>query len=409
MAILLEETLYNLDTRGSVRQWSISVEKSVTSDEAVIEILQGLKDGKLTSRKTIISKGKNIGKANETTPYQQAVSEAKSKTKKQRDKGYQEEVPDVSSLGKNGLGFAKPMLALDRKKAKVVTLADYTVQPKLDGFRLLALNKGGWQLYTRQAKEISVPHIEEALNRLKLPEGTTLDGELYCHDLTFQQISSAAKKVNPNTALLAYHVYDVITDQTYDDRYKFLLEEVYRIGFPLLGVACRNLLDKSIEAAIKSGEVDADYIDESELEKTWDTLHSSWVSQGYEGSIARCRKQSYKSNGRDNRMIKRKDFIDEEFEIIGIDRTVKPAPVVGDPSEYPEGSVVDGYAYQAQFVCARDGAEFRASMEGGVLLRAKLWAAVDEDFTGKQATCKYFEWTDDGLPRHPIARRRDEL
>jgi len=112
-------------------------------------------------------------------------------------------------------------------------------------------------------------------------------------------------------------------------------------------------------------------------------------------------------------MIKRKDFHDEEFEIVGIDRTIKPAPVVGSASDYPDRSVDDGYAQQAQLICVRevDGErkEFRATMEGGVLLRAKLWAADDSDFVGKLATCKYFEWTDEGLPRHPIARRRDEL
>lgn len=131
------QTLYNLDSKGSLRQWFISVE-SHEDKTATISVTQGLKDGKLIERKTQVTVGKNIGRANETTPVQQAISEAKSKVRKQIDKGYTEEIPSADSAGKNGLGFVKPMLALVFEKAKGVNLSLYTIQPKLDGFRLLA-------------------------------------------------------------------------------------------------------------------------------------------------------------------------------------------------------------------------------------------------------------------------------
>lgn len=406
MTTLLSKTLFNLDTKNKVRQWSISVIQN-PDDTATITVSQGLKDGNLTDRSTHITTGKNIGRSNETTPTQQAVSEAESKIAKQRDRGYCDEVP--TTQGQNGMGFIKPMLALASDKVKgEVDWSEYYVQPKLDGFRMLArFSEGKWQLYTRQGKAISVPHIEKGLRDaallpypvsvLTFCEGDTLDGELYCHDLTFQQISSAAKKVGEHTSKLKYHLYDFLRCEDnleYEDR--------------LLDIAKLEGMSNSIEivTTVKLGT--------DNPSAQWDELHAHWISQGYEGSIARHGASEYKAAGRDKRMIKRKDFHDEEFEIVGIDRTVKPAPTFSDVRQYPEGSLVavneSVYTYQAQFICkTAEGKEFKATLEGGVLSRAKLYAADDSDYVGKLATCKYFEMTDDGIPRHPIARRRDEL
>lgn len=407
MATLLSKTLFNLDTKNKVRQWSISVLQN-HDDTATITVSQGLKDGNLTDRSTHITTGKNLGRSNETTPAQQAVSEAESKIAKQRDRGYCDEVP--TTQGQNGMGFIKPMLALASDKVKgEVDWSEYYVQPKLDGFRMLArfnILDGCWSLYTRQGKAISVPHIEKALGELSiafkragivLNYGDTLDGELYCHDLTFQQISSAAKKSGENTGKLKYCLYDYIRDdlnRSYDAR---LTDLLHVEGW-------NSTLE--IVTTVKLGT--------DNPSAQWDELHAHWISQGYEGSIARHGASEYKAAGRDKRMIKRKDFHDEEFEIVGIDRAVKPAPTVSDVRLYPEGSLVmmnEGiYAYQAQFICkTSEGKEFKATLEGGVLSRAKLYAADDSDYVGEQATCKYFEMTDDGIPRHPIARRRDEL
>ena len=38
---------------------------------------RGYKDGKMQYSETTVTEGKNIGKKNQTTPYQQAISEAK--------------------------------------------------------------------------------------------------------------------------------------------------------------------------------------------------------------------------------------------------------------------------------------------------------------------------------------------
>ena len=77
--------LYALDSKGKVKTWQIGV----TAEEngtAAIWTMHGQLEGKKQLRPKPIKIGKNIGKKNETTPYQQAIKEAFSKHKKQIDK-----------------------------------------------------------------------------------------------------------------------------------------------------------------------------------------------------------------------------------------------------------------------------------------------------------------------------------
>ena len=67
------KTLYKKDSKGKVRQWDVSV------SDSTITVSSGLLDGKKTSQVTAC-KGKNIGKANETSPEEQALLEAQAIT-----------------------------------------------------------------------------------------------------------------------------------------------------------------------------------------------------------------------------------------------------------------------------------------------------------------------------------------
>ena len=95
---------------------------------AEIEVLFGKKGGKIQKKITRIDVGKNIGKANETTYLQQAVSEAESKINKQKDKLYSEWQHVLHSRI-----LPRPMLAHTYDKhAHKIKFPCY-VQPKLDG------------------------------------------------------------------------------------------------------------------------------------------------------------------------------------------------------------------------------------------------------------------------------------
>lgn len=391
--------LLNLDSKNKPRSWEISVADLGTYAE--IAVITGLVEGKKTTRKTKVTKGKNIGKTNETTYLEQAIKDAKSKEGKQRQKeGYDEELP--AKPGLNGLGLERPMLAESYKADK--RFSDVLVDPKLDGYRLMHIRQGGKdRLYTREGVELEIPHIQNALARLDLPEGTQLDGELYNHDLTFQKISSAASAFNCDTHKLEYWVYDMVSKEDAYIRNAEIQGLLASASNIVVTESTTNdpLHKHPIEETIQAVGVAPLKLCPTYYAVTreeWDDLHAKFIAEGYEGSIGRLLYGKYIPNGRNSTMVKRKDFFDREYKIVGIDRNIKPYTANGANTP------------QAQLICqTEEGKEFRASLEGGVEDRYKLYLARDEDFVGKMATVKYFEKTDDGIPRFPVARRRDDL
>jgi len=90
----------------------------------------------------------------------------------------------------------------------------YLVQPKLDGERCRAVQVGGVYLLLSSEENVivSVPHINEALDRLL--SSHELDGELYVHGMTFEEIHSIVsrtKNLHSDHAQMEYHVFDVVT------------------------------------------------------------------------------------------------------------------------------------------------------------------------------------------------------
>ena len=118
-------SLYGKDSKGALRVWSIYTE----GPEVVVK--HGKLDGKI-QEKRYIAEGKNVGKANETTPEQQAVLEAEAKYVKQLKSGYFHDKDDA-------LGFVEftPMKchAFNTYSSKLIYPCNAGV--KLDGMRLM--------------------------------------------------------------------------------------------------------------------------------------------------------------------------------------------------------------------------------------------------------------------------------
>ena len=96
------KTLYKLDKKfNKTQKWSVETENSK------YRTIEGYIDGKFTTSDWTTCTGKNIGKSNETTPYQQAIIEAEAKVVKKLENGYFEDISQIS-LGKS---FIEPMLA----------------------------------------------------------------------------------------------------------------------------------------------------------------------------------------------------------------------------------------------------------------------------------------------------------
>jgi hypothetical protein len=122
--------LYSRTATGAVQEWEIEI------DGSQYRSIAGQKDGKkIISAWTVVER-KNIGKANETSLEEQAMSEAKSKWQKKIDRGYKEDINDIDNAT-----FISPMLAKkwsDENRKKDVRKdwkAEKKVfsQPKLDG------------------------------------------------------------------------------------------------------------------------------------------------------------------------------------------------------------------------------------------------------------------------------------
>ena len=83
-----KKTLYCVNKSGGVQEWHVWAD----GDKVLVE--HGKFGGKLQRKETTCT-SKNVGRANETTPEQQAMLEAQSKYNKQVDKYYRETIEEV--------------------------------------------------------------------------------------------------------------------------------------------------------------------------------------------------------------------------------------------------------------------------------------------------------------------------
>jgi len=351
-------TLYHTSKTGAVYQCNIWTEGADICTE------YGQIDGKMqVARQT--ATGKNIGKSNETSPEEQAILEATAKHKKKTDLKYSLSIEEAKKE------VFLPMLAssFDKRKDKVSYPVD--VQPKLDGVRCMAFWEGdSVKLMSRGGKAWECcGHISEQLEGV-LPKGWVLDGELYIHGATFQEITKLVKKLRTESVNIEYHVYDVPrTDK--DNEGEWDLHRMEALA------DFRN----SIEG-LKNITVTDTYQANSEQEVY--ELQSLFLEQGYEGAIVREADGTYRFGYRSNKLLKVKNFMDEEYLVDGY------TTGVGKFS----GSIV--------WICVtEDGQSFKVVPQGTMEERQETYQNADKHI-GDMLKVKYFELTDDGIPRFPV-------
>jgi len=84
--------LYKDAANETMRFWSILVENQ--GDSTLLTTESGVDGGKIITHTVVITEGKNIGKKNETTHYEQAMKQARSEWKKKYNQGYRPEHAD---------------------------------------------------------------------------------------------------------------------------------------------------------------------------------------------------------------------------------------------------------------------------------------------------------------------------
>jgi DNA ligase-1 len=316
-----------------------------------------------------VDRGKNIGKANETTPYEQACADAQSKWEKKLKTGYVQSYTDALAGKVDAVieGGIAPMLAYPYDKVKNFQFP-CDIQRKLDGVRCIAvIEKGKVTLWSRTRKQIkvSVPHIVKALEEQFAGQTITLDGELYTPGLGFQRITSyVGQKTAPKEGYeqIEYWIYDVPSvKEAWENRKTKLTSQ------PLI-------------APIK-------LVDTYRIESYEDAIvyHNRWVLEGFEGAILRSRDAVYE-NKRSRGLVKLKMFEDHEFEIIAV------------------GEGRGKFAGVAMLTCVTpNGIEFDCCAPGTLEERAACLQR-GERLVGEQLTVKHFGWTDDGKPRFPVGK-----
>lgn len=368
--------------------------------------------GKVRQPTTKRCKAKNLGKRNALTAEESALRTAKTTWVKKvldsfepMDPGYEELIMEVRNTAEGQGGVINniasrinsveclensqytssrrvyPMLAIDHSKVDSLKYPAY-IQPKYDGVRCIAIVEDDRVLLqSRSGKQYQgLPEVRSQLMGT-FPTGTILDGELFSskgHLKTVSIVRRQAKRPG-NEEDLVYHVFDLIPgsldpDMNQEDRFNHLTD--------LLNSGEGERIHRVPHWIIESDE---------EFEEHSRRL----IAEGFEGSIVRWFEGVYLSNGKSARrstktrpfLVKYKEFIDQEFKIVGFSK------VVGGTQD---GAVV--------LLCETEsGKQFKAKPDGSVDKNRDLFEK-GESLIGKLATVVYQELSTYGVPRFPIVK-----
>jgi ATP-dependent DNA ligase len=395
-------TLFGKDKNDKTKEWNIRVENH--RNQSIIVTSYGYVNGKKTESRVVVEVGKNIGRRNETTHYEQAILNAESKWKRKRDTdGYQasnntEPPPTTQTKTQNkneneinNINQHKektivlvlpvlPMLAQEFKKQVNKIVYPCYMQPKLDGYRMIFGLKN-LKCTSRTGKEYTILYETGLYQDLivlskQMEESVSLDGELYVHDCHFnfesygilRKQKGLSDEEQQQLAKIEYHIYDIIdTNKTFEQRLRILesLESV---------------------AAKVSNKIKLVPTVKCDNREEIDAHHQAFVADNYEGSMIRNAQGMYRPKYRSVDLLKYKDFDDDEFKIV--DFTCET-----DTKGKNEHLIV--------WICeTNSGARFKVQSKGAREARQELYRNAKK-FIGNTLWVQYFGLTAEGIPRFP--------
>lgn len=391
------ETLYKKNNKGKVTVWSVWMEPAANNAyEVVCEY--GEQDGKKIQHRKQISEGKA-----KRTVMEQAFLEARSKWNEKHDReGYR---PSVILDVSNHVFIAptaplRPMLANTYESAKVTASTTKGrayrmpfpcfLQRKLDGIRCIA--KLGAEnhvvMESRKGTEFMYfDHIRSTIlhlfDHLFLPRDLHLDGELYSDSLPFEIISGVVrqKKENKKTneqdrvhmRQIKYYVYDVYLPSRPEATFQERLEILQTIQ-----TACQANGDVQIVQTEQARE-------QADIKKK----HDEYVAEGFEGIMLRDPIGIYEPNKRSKYLQKYKEFMEEEFRIVGFH----------DGEGIDQGLVI----WECALGSPEGGKTFSVKPKGSHEAR-RLAFETAQDQIGKLLTVIFQEYSSDGVPRFPVGK-----
>jgi len=380
---LYEKTLYDVGVKGETRVWKIHIlseaPQSTLMDSAIIIREHGVLDGAMTRTSRIISDGKNIGKSNQTTPCQQAISEAESIVTKKIREGYKENIEERGETH-----VILPMLAQDWTKIKKYPSLPLFAQPKLDGVRMVVVKNtdGHLSMTTRQGKDIYfMEHIRECISGI-LPIGCVLDGELFCSTKSFEEITGIVRKSvaehtnSEDIRAIQYHVFDMFTIGHENIPFITRKEFMSSLG-KALAMKYEGRYDDCPVKIVPTYEVKT----HDELEQ----IHRQMNEEGHEGTIFRVPTGVYAPRARSKDLLKRKDFETEEYRIVGFTEA--------------DGRDIGTVIWVVEV--APGGSRFSVRPRGSLEQR-RQWYTNGSQYLGKMLTVRFQNLSEAGIPRFPV-------
>lgn len=288
------------------------------------------------------------------------VSEAYYDTPALASRGYNEAITKKRRNGYSETIEVPPMLPmLANKYNKSSAKFPYYLQPKYDGQRCLYDSKSK-TLFSRTGQRIvSLPSLLQLLVSSDFP---SVDGELYCHGRSLQDILSTTRQtVNiTDDATINYVIYDIPhQSDTQQKRINHLtsLTNAPLTPSPRISYAPCHLV----------------YTHEDVVNH-----HANYTALGYEGVMLRHPDGTYRFGTRSSFLLKYKTEFDDTFVINKITKDKTGNPIFSLRS--PNGL-------------------FNAVIEGTDAYRKSLYEQRHE-LIGKPTHVKYFCLTNEGIPRN---------
>lgn len=315
-------TLYRVNNKGDIRVWAISFDgENLISSWGTLEAWKSGRVQTAASPIELNSSGRNL--------KEQAKLEAEAIWKRKQDlEGFRTEVMEKDIFN------CEAMLASEYTE-KCIKKGEYPiwVQPKLDGTRCRAdqvNSEENVRLISRGNQVI--PHLEHI--RLELSEFlpfvmnlvkenwpdyqpfVRLDGEIYTNKIDFDKLSGITRTGADKTVHdkdLDYHIFDLdlTFNMEFSERWTFLQY-------------CFDQFTSETDDSKDSGKKDLKHLklvpcyESNSHEETLEYLQQ-FESEGYEGLIVRriSGPKSFYLYGRCTAMYKLKNFVYEEFPVVG--------------------------------------------------------------------------------------------
>jgi DNA ligase-1 len=356
--MLYRAQLYKYSPKKGWLTWTISVENDLILTES------GVLGGKMVTHESRVTRGKQGRDVQE-----QAVMEAKQKVVLQKRKQYSETQENVDDNTVPLPMLADSLFNTDGTERNMHRLTTKVFQqPKLDGIRCIAGVPG---LFSRKGTPITgfdTLHnsVKNALAAAELTDDVWVDGELYSHDTSFEFVSSAVRGSNTSDkSNIKYWVYDIILPIPFGER-SMILTKLFRDTPNVVVTPTLHVPKESIRQH-----------------------HDEWVKQGYEGSIIRLDDATpYETDTRSKTLLKMKDFLDDEYEVIGF------YPQRGNPDRL-------GSVRVKSLPTAENTIEFNATPSMTQEGKNNIWKHQGQ-YVGKIAAVRFFEKTSAGVPRFPV-------